>query len=430
VKIAYILNTYPQPSHSFIRRELAGLERLGLSVERIAMRRGALPLEDPADQAEAARTAYVLDAGAIGLLGAALGAAARRPGAFARALRMALALGAASPLGRLRHLIYLAEACDVLARVRTAGAVHMHAHFGTNAAAVALLAHLLGGPTFSFTVHGPEEFDAPAALSLGRKMEHAAFTVAVSSYGRSQLCRWLPHALWDRVKVVHCGIDPAAFPAPEAPSGPGVRLVCIGRLAEQKGQAILMPALAALGDEVAGLDLTLIGDGPLRGAIEAAIAAHGLQDRARIAGWLPEEGVRAALAGCDALILPSFAEGLPMVIMEAMAAGRPVIATWVAGIPELVQDGVTGWLVPAGDAAALADAVRALAATPPEARAAMGAAGRTRVMERHDMYREAERLAGHFRTAVARGQPAQRPRAQPRAPGSGSGSRTQAATRK
>ena len=396
MKVAYILNTYPQPSQSFIRRELKGLERLGLSVERIAMRRGDVPLKDPQDRAEQGRTRYVLEAGKGALLMSLLAAVLGRPGAFIAALKGALELGRVSPAGRLRHLVYLLEACHVLRLVK--GVEHMHAHFGTNAAAVAMLVRLLGGPGYSFTVHGPEEFDAVHSLSLARKMERAAFTVAVSSYGRSQLCRWLPHDAWDRVKVVHCGIDPEAFPEPGPMPEGALRLVNIGRLSEQKGQLILMPVMG----RVAGADvhLTLIGDGELRGALEAEISARGLGDEVTLAGWQTEEEVRAALAGCHALVLPSFAEGLPMVIMEAMAAGRPVIATYVAGIPELVQEGVTGWLVPAGDDAALAGAVEALAAMPAEARAELGRAGRARVLERHDMYREAEKLAGFFRAAV------------------------------
>lgn len=426
MKIAYILNSYPQTSQSFIRRELKGLERLGLDVERIAMRRSPAPLVDPQDRAEEGRTHYVLEVGAAGLALALLRVCLTRPAGFVAALRAGWAMGAASPLGRLRHLIYLAEACHVLGLVRARGVEHIHAHFGTNAAAVARLVRRLGGPGYSFTVHGPEEFDAPAALSLAAKMREAEFTVAISSFGRSQLCRWLPHDAWERVKVVHCGIDPGHFPVPGPAPEAGLALLCIGRLAEQKGQLILVPTMARLRAALPGLHLTLIGDGPLRAPLERAIAAEGLGGHVTLAGWQAEAGVRAALARSHALVLPSFAEGLPMVIMEAMAAGRPVIATYVAGIPELVQPGVTGWLVPAGDQAALADAVRALAALTPEERAAMGQAGRERVLERHDMYREAEKLAGHFRAAIAAPRAAQRPRTQPPEAGI---SRTQSATR-
>ncbi|MCB1349951.1 MAG: colanic acid biosynthesis glycosyltransferase WcaL, partial [Maritimibacter sp.] len=168
--IAYVLNTYPQPSHSFIRREVRALERRGLPVHRIAMRRSELALVDPGDREEAEKTDYVLDAGAAGLARALGRSFFAAPGPAWAALKLALKIGRASPLGRLRHLIYLAEAADVKARCDAAGITHVHAHFGTNAAAVAMLTRVLGGPHYSFTVHGPEEFDAPAALSLGEKI--------------------------------------------------------------------------------------------------------------------------------------------------------------------------------------------------------------------------------------------------------------------
>lgn len=399
LKIAYILNTYPQPSHSFIRRELHALEARGIEITRLAMRSADVALVDAGDVAEAARTRYVLRAGAWRLLGDLAARALRRPPGVFAAMRLALRCGARGQAGRLRHLIYLAEAAHVAQICAAEEITHCHAHFGTNAATVAMLCHAMGGPGYSFTVHGPEEFDAPHALSLRDKIERSAFTVAISSFGRSQLCRLVGHAHWPRIKVVHCGIEPARFDAPAPMPAQGLNLVAIGRFVEQKGQMVLVPALAQLVRDLPDLHLTLIGDGPLRGVLEAELAEAGLGDHVTFTGWLDEAGVRARLGAAHALIMPSFAEGLPMVVMEAMAAARPVIATYIAGTPELVQDGVTGWLVPAGDADALGDAVRKLAALPQEARAQMGGAGRARVLERHDIDVEAAKLAGHFRDA-------------------------------
>lgn len=399
LKIAYVLNTYPQPSHSFIRRELHALEAQGVSILRLAMRRATMPLVDPADQAEAARTEYVLQAGGASLL-AALAREMAVPARFAAALGVARRLSRASDNGLARHLIYLAEAAYVKQRCRAEGVAHIHAHFGTNSAAVAMLANALGGPGYSFTAHGPEEFDAPKSLSLGEKTNRAAFTVAVSSFGRSQLSRWAAFGKWDDVKVVHCGIEPARFAAPApVPRGP-LRLAAIGRFVEQKGQMVLIRAMAQLVPQIPRLHLALIGDGEMRPALEAAIAAHDLKDHVTLTGWLSEEGVRAELALAHALVMPSFAEGLPMVVMEAMAAARPVIATYIAGTPELVVPGETGWLVPAGDATALAEAVQALHATPADQLNAMGQAARARVLERHDSTSEATKLAGHFRAVI------------------------------
>jgi glycosyltransferase involved in cell wall biosynthesis len=397
--IAYLVNTYPRASHTFIRREIAALERRGHTVHRFAMRSDRAALKDAADLAEDARTEHILKNRAA-LARSAL-AMPLRPG-FASALHVAMACGARGAGGgdgtggRLRHLIYLAEAAHVADRCRALGITHLHAHFGTNSATVAMLAHALGGPGYSFTVHGPEEFDAPRALSLGQKSARARFTVAISSFGRSQLCRWTDPAIWPRLRVVHCGIDPAAFAAPAPLPTGGPHLVAIGRLSEQKGFGLLMDALALAAPRHPGLALTLVGDGPLRASLQSRVAELGLSSRVTFAGWQDEAGVRAALGAAQALILPSFAEGLPVVIMEAMATGRPIIATAIAGIPELVVPGQTGWLVPAGDAVALADAIAAMAATPPGDLAAMGASARARVLARHDVDDQAARLAGFF----------------------------------
>lgn len=400
LKIAYVLNTYPQPSHSFIRRELQALERQGVDILRLAMRPSGAALADPGDQAEASRTEYVLNAGAGRLL-AGLARETAAPARFGQALKLALKLARASGKGVLRHLIYLAEAAYVKQRCAAEGVQHMHAHFGTNSAAVAMLAHVLGGPGYSFTVHGPEEFDAPHALSLGEKINRARFTVAVSSFGKSQLSRWAAFGKWDSLKVVHCGIEPDRFadPAP-LPEGP-LRLAAIGRFVEQKGQMVLVRAMARLVQEIPDLHLALIGDGEMRADLEAEIARHGLGGNITLTGWLAEDGVRAELARAHALVMPSFAEGLPMVVMEAMAAARPVVATYIAGTPELVVPEQTGWLVPAGDETALAEAVLALGQMPSGRLAAMGQAGRARVLDRHDSAAEAEKLAGYFRKAIS-----------------------------
>lgn len=448
MRVAYVLNCYPQPSQSFIRRELRALEGLGAEVHRLAMRPSPGPLVDPADREEARATRYVLARGGVRLGLGLLGTAVRQPRRMWRALREAMALARQSAGGMLRHLVYVMEAAEVAAYCRRHKIQHLHAHFGTNATAVALLAHHLGAPGYSFTCHGPEEFDRVDSLSLGRKLAQARFAVAVSSFGRSQLCRWLPARSWPLVKVVHCGVEPARFiPSEPRPTQAVLAaqavlpLVCIGRLTEQKGQAVLLEALAlaqrrldqanscGAGGTGCALHLRLVGDGPLRADLSAQAADLGISAQVQFCGWQSEAEVRAHLDDCAALIMPSFAEGLPVAIMEAMAAARPVVSTYVAGIPELVQPGQTGWLVPAGDAQALAGILVDLAGRPAAERAAMGQAGRVRVLERHDIDREAARLLEHFKAAIppaaqpprnAQGPLAQRPLAQRSARGAGS----------
>ena len=212
LRIAYLVNTYPRASHSFIRREIQALERRGVQIHRFAMRSDRAALVDPADLAEDTQTEHILKAPALRLLATALGWMRRHPAQSLAALRLALqcgARGAGAGSGRLKHLIYLTEAAYLAARCKALSLGHIHAHFGTNSATTAMLAEALGGPGFSFTTHGPEEFDAPLALSLPEKLHRARFAIAISSFGRSQLCRWSAPADWPRFHVVHCGIEPA-----------------------------------------------------------------------------------------------------------------------------------------------------------------------------------------------------------------------------
>jgi colanic acid/amylovoran biosynthesis glycosyltransferase len=393
MKVAYFINLYPKVSHSFIRREILALERQGVEVERIALRGWQDPVVDAEDKAEKTRTFYVLKQGLHGLVGALVSQAVRSPFAFMRAAKQAwrVSLGSDRPLAY--HLAYLAEACLVLAHLRKRPVRHIHAHFGTNSAEVVMLARTMGGPPYSFTAHGPEEFDHPAALHLREKIENAAFVVAISSYGRSQIYRWVGHEHWPRIQVVHCGLDKGfhdgaeSVPLPDSP-----RLVCVGRLCEQKGQLILLEATRQLRDRGVRFELVLAGDGEMRPEVERLIARYGLQGQVRITGWISSQQVRQELQAARAMVLPSFAEGLPVVIMEAMALGRPVVSTTVAGIPELVRHGVDGWLVAPGDVDSLTDALMQVLDADITRLRDMGVNGRRRVNVRHDIDVEAAKL--------------------------------------
>jgi colanic acid/amylovoran biosynthesis glycosyltransferase len=399
--VAYLVNQYPKVSHTFIRREIHALERRGIAVHRYASRGWADAVADPVDEQERSATRYLLRGGLPHLLAALVRRALAHPAGFLRALGLTWRLSRGSDRPWLVHLAYLAQACRLAAWLCETRARHLHAHFGTNPPEVAWLAHLLGGPRFSFTVHGPEEFDKPAALHLREKISAAAFVVAVSSYGRSQLMRWSDAKEWTRLHVVHCGLD-GDFLDAVASDPPAVpRVVCVGRLCEQKGQLLLVHALARIVEGGTAADLVLAGDGEMRADIEASVAARGVGHRVRITGWIGGSAVREELAAARALVLPSFAEGLPVVIMEAMALRRPVLSTYVAGIPELVRDGQEGWLVPPGDVDALTVALKACLDAPPATLATLGAAAQRRVRIRHDIDHEAGRLADLFLTAYS-----------------------------
>jgi colanic acid/amylovoran biosynthesis glycosyltransferase len=401
VKVAYVVNQYPKASHSFIRREIAALEAQGIDVARHAIRVAKEPLPDPLDRAELERTRPLLGDGVRGLLRASAGTLLARPSRALSGLAAAARMGRGSDRGLGRHAAYLAEAALLCQRVRREGFEHVHAHFGTNAAAVAMLCHELGGPPWSFTVHGPEEFDRARSIALADKIARAAFVVAVSSYGRGQLMRHTGAGAWHKLHVVPCGLDPALIDAVPTPPPSAPRLVCVGRLCEQKAQPLLIEAAARIAATGTDLELVLVGDGELRPDVEAAIARHGLTGRVRITGWASGDRVRAEIEGARALVLPSFAEGLPVAIMEAFALARPVVSTYVAGIPELVEPSRSGWLVPAGSVEQLALAMREALAARPEKLFEMGMAGRRRVLEVHDARVSAKKLASLFEGAAS-----------------------------
>jgi colanic acid/amylovoran biosynthesis glycosyltransferase len=396
MKLAYLVNQYPRVSHTFIRREIAALEAAGLEVARFSIRQSPEEVVDPADRAELARTRVILSVGVTGLLVALLGRLARAPWRLLHTVLLTLRIGWRSDRGLSRHLAYLAEACVLRGWLRAADVTHVHAHFGTNSAAVAMLCHELGGPPYSFTVHGPEEFDKPLAISLRTKIERARFVVAISNYGRSQVLRHCSHAHWSRVHVVHCALDQEFLCAEPEPVPELRRIVTVGRLNEQKGQLLLIEAVARLASRHVDFELVLVGDGEMRGEIESMIAREDLGARVRITGWAPNSEVRAQLKAARFMVLPSFAEGLPVVIMEALALGRPVLATYVAGIPELVGDDC-GWLIPAGSVDAIADGLERALALEGAQLEALGRAGRAKVQEHHDATVEAKKLLELFR---------------------------------
>ncbi|MCP4618212.1 MAG: glycosyltransferase family 4 protein [Bradyrhizobium sp.] len=396
MRVAYLINQYPKVSHSFIRREIHALERLGLEIDRIAVRGWTGEEVDQLDAAERQRTRYVIKDGSGALLVSFFRVLLRRPLRLLVALHLIWTMSRRAERPLVVHLIYLAEACRILQWLEKERVDHLHAHFGTNSAEVALLVHELGGPPWSFTVHGPEEFDKAPIIHLAEKLRRCAFVVPISSYGRSQLFRMLDRRSWHKVHVVHCGLEASFFASEPPPPVTSRRLVCVGRLCEQKGQLLLLEAARQLTMRGAEFELVLVGDGEMRADVDAFIARHGLEQRVRVTGWLFNETALEQIRQARALVLPSFAEGLPVVLMEAMALGRPVITTYVAGIPELVEPGANGWLVPPGDVEALVAAMRACLETPVEKLAMMGAAARARVAARHDVEREAAKLAQLF----------------------------------
>lgn len=395
LRVAYLTNVYPKISHSFIRTEIAALERMGIAVERFTIRHARDLPRDGEDRAEARRTTALLDGNRVGAIGAAARYCMRRPSASTGAFAMAMK-GAGARGGGVREWVkavaYWIEAAALAREMDRRDVRHVHVHFGTNPLTVARLARRLSGISYSFTVHGPDEFDAPRALELREKIADAAFVAGVSSFGRGQLMRWANPADWDRIAVVRCAVAPRFLHDSEPVRiESNRRLLCVARLSAQKGLPLLIEAVARM-DQQQPFTLDIIGDGEERADIEAQIERLGLGQRVRLLGWRHADAVQDELSRARAFVLPSFAEGLPVVLMEAMAVGRPVIATAIAGVPELV-DAQTGWLVPSGSSEALADAMQAALDAPDSEVAAMGRAGRERVLAMHDPDRNARSLA-------------------------------------
>lgn len=373
------------------------MERQGFEVQRIALRGWKESLPDAEDRREQEKTQYVLRTGLRGLLWPWFLVLIRSPLQMCAALCLAVRVSCQTDERLLHHLACVAEASRILIWLTRSQARHLHAHFGTNSAEIAMQIRVLGGPTYSFTVHGPEEFLSP--MGLGDKVGRSAFVVAISSFGRSQLYLRTATALWPKIRVVHCGLESNFYSGSIDTPIPGSRLVCVGRLCEAKGQLLLVDAVAQLKKQGIHVDLVLAGDGPMRPEIERRVRDCGLQDKVRITGWINSDRVREEILAARAMVLPSFAEGLPVVLMEALALGRPVITTYIAGIPELVTHEENGWLIPAGSICDLTAAMEDCVSRPSDEIQRMGDAGRRTVIERHSVDIEAGKLATYINGA-------------------------------
>ena len=387
--VAYLVNVYPKISHSFIRTEIAALERLGIGVSRFTIRRSKESFTDAHDGTEAERTLPLLDGNWVALAGSVSAHLLRKPITSLRTLLRSLR----SEQSFIRALAYFAEASMLAREMERQHIRHVHVHFGTNPVAVARLAARLAPITYSFTAHGPDEFDAPRALDLAGKIADAAFAVGVSSFGRSQLMRWSKPEHWDRIKVVRCAVAPHFLTDNDEMNAAfdGHRLVCVARLSAQKGLPILLTAAARIA-ATHKFVIDVIGDGEGQHILMEQIRALKLENHVRLLGWQSSEDVHKAISSARAFVLPSFAEGLPVVLMEALALGRPTITTAIAGIPELV-DASNGWVVPAGSVDALATALKEVLETPSTQLRVMGEIGRRRVQAFHHPDHNARHLA-------------------------------------
>jgi glycosyltransferase involved in cell wall biosynthesis len=395
-RIAYLCDQYPAISHTFILREVRELRALGVDVETISIRRsGQEHLLAEQDREEFGRTFAVLPLHVLALLTTHARAFAAHPGRYIATLRLAAALAQPGLRARLWQLFYLAEAGVVWSYCRCRGVRHVHAQFTTPAADVALLVAHLGGHgwSWSFAAHGTDIFEADRR-SLAEKVRRARFVISVSDFGRSQLMVLVHEQHWPKIHLVRCGIDVRQFTrqAPRPPTGDHLRVLSVGRLVPVKGHAVLLEALAELRDvDRVAASLDVIGDGPRRQALEMRARALGLSEHVRFHGRVGQDEIKRHYAEADVFCLPSLAEGVPVVLMEAMAMEIPVVASGVMGIPELIEDRKSGLLVRPGRASALAQALAALAASA-DVRRELGRGGRTVIESAFSLERSASAL--------------------------------------
>ena len=417
-RVAYMTGEYPRATDTFIQREVAALRLAGVVVETFSVRKPSMKeTVGPEQQAERERTTYLLPFKPLTFLGAHLSLLIASPAGYLSALKTALTIRPAGLKPLIWQIAYFAEAGLVARHVRDRKLTHLHNHFSNSSCSVAMLAAEMGGFTFSFTMHGPAEFFEPKYWRIDEKIRRALFVSCISWFCRSQAMCFAPPECWEKLHIIHCGVDPALFETVQHRPG-AKRLLFVGRLAPVKGLPVLLEAMGQLRRRHPQAELLIAGDGPDRARLERKAVELGIADRTRFLGYQSQAQVRQLLSGTDVFVMASFAEGVPVVLMEAMAAGVPVVAPQIAGIPELVENGVNGWLTPPGDALSLCNILESLlndAAT----RQRMGAAGRGRVEQEFNIAFESQRLVSLLTNALAGRSSAIRPEPQiapPQAP--------------
>ena len=382
--LGYLTNQYGRASDTFIRQEVIGLRRLGHEVFTFSIRRPQDYVESEEVLQERARTTYLLEAPVAALLAAVVARALRSPRRTLRAVALAWRTRRPGFRGALWQAFYFVEAAYLARCLGTYGIQHVHNHIAANSGTVCMLAAAMADVTWSMTVHGPHDFMDAAGWALSRKLQSAAFCAFISEFARSQAMWHTPSSAWSKFHIVRCGLEAEFLDAPATPVPRAPRFIFVGRLAPEKGVPVLIEAVARLTARGIALELVIIGDGPCRAEVESGIARGRLQQVVRLLGWQSTARVREEILASRAFVLPSFAEGLPIVLMEALALHRPVVCTHVAGIPELVEHNVHGFLVPPGSAAALCEAMHEVLSTPPPRLDEMARAGAARVKALHD----------------------------------------------
>jgi glycosyltransferase involved in cell wall biosynthesis len=407
MRIGYLVSLHPAPSHTFIRREVNAVRAHGVDVLTFSVRP---PSEGersaPEDRSAYDDTFYVLPVAATRLVRAHLSSLLRDPAGYVRTFKLSLAHRVPGIKALAKSVAYFAEAMVLARELDRRGVTHVHNHFANAGANVGLLATRYLKLPWSLTLHGISETDYPAGLMLGAKLEAADFVACVSHFGRAQAMRTIAPQHWNKLLIVRCALDLSKLPPRQKrPAGSPIRLICVGRLSPEKGHVGLLQAYAkARLRGASDSELVLVGDGPERERIEATIRELGLSGSVHLSGRLPESETLQEVAKSDALVLASFMEGLPVVLMEAMALGLPVIGPRVAGVPELVHEQVHGLLFAPAAWDELADCVYRLLSDA-GMRERLGSAGRAQVEREFEITRAVEPLIARYRQGAPGSEP-------------------------
>ncbi|MGE5469632.1 MAG: glycosyltransferase family 4 protein [Bacteroidota bacterium] len=395
MRLAYFTNTYPRATDTFIQREVTGLRQQGFEVLTFSVRKSGTDHDvGPEVRAEKQNTFYILPVNPLHLLFLNLAAIVSRPARYLGALRLALSTARPGWSGLIYQMFYFQEAVILARAMRRQNIEHLHNHFGDASGTVAMLASALAGIGYSITIHGPHIFFDPGNWALREKTQYSRFIVCISHYCKSQMMLFSDQSAWNRFHVVHCGVDPDRFHY-VAVKPIARKLLYIGRLAVEKGLPVLFESLRLLHEQGYDWELTLVGDGNERPLLETMVRQMGIAERVVFAGYANQEEIRDHLLQHDIFILPSFAEGVPVSLMEALACGIPVIATYVGGVTELVETGETGLMVSPSDPIALRDAIAKYLENY-ELRAKVSRNGRQQVVANFNLQSELRKLAGLF----------------------------------
>lgn len=383
--IAYLNSEYPSLSHTFIELEVRELRRLGMRIDTFSVRAAGQNGRLGDAHRAAAKHTCVLRAGLLRLAGDFCSGLLRSPVGVMRALLDGQRLSPPGLVSRFRHVAYVVQGVRLALQMSRRGIRHVHVHMANNGAAIAMMACCFDRRlSYSLSIHGSAEFFHVDSWTLAPKVERAMFVRCISDFCRAQVMAWTDPACWQRLHVVRCGIDTGLHaPSGKVRSGP-LRLLTVGRLHPIKGYEILLRACAQLAREGLPWHLDMVGDGQLLQELKTTASALEIADRISFSGAVEQERIGDHFNEADVLIVSSFMEGIPVVLMEAMSRQIAVVATRVGGIPELVRDGIDGLLVSPGSVQALMHALWSLMQEPNTCER-LGSQGRARVLEQYSL---------------------------------------------